>query len=87
MTRVEPHLYMDTPIFRGLLYERDGRFPGTPEGVEELPEIKLSEMVPAVSVSERLTSVVPLAMMAVIPIEKPTGEITQAISFEDLNKA
>lgn len=85
MTRVEPHLYMDTPIFRGLLYERDGRFPGTPESTGTLAEVEISEKVPAVSVTERLTTIVPLAMMAVIPIEKPTGETTQAISFEDLN--
>lgn len=34
MPIVEPHLYADTPIFREMLYERQGRFPGTPEGTE-----------------------------------------------------
>jgi hypothetical protein len=37
MPIVKPHQYADTPIFREMLYEREGRFPGTPEG-EEPPE-------------------------------------------------
>lgn len=44
--RVEPHLYADTPIFRGMLYERDGRYPGTPEGEEDLPEVELITLPP-----------------------------------------
>lgn len=40
MPIVKPHLYQDTPIFREMLYEREGRFPGTPKGTEppEEPE-------------------------------------------------
>jgi hypothetical protein len=39
--RVDPELYHDTPVFRGLLRDRKGRFPGTPEGEMDLPEIPL----------------------------------------------
>lgn len=56
MPIVEPHLYADTPIFREMLYEREGRFPGTPEGEEPLPEVELStpvEPVQVVKLSER----------------------------------
>lgn len=45
MPTVEPHLYRDTPIFRTMLYERDGRYPGTPEGEEPI-EIVLSPLEP-----------------------------------------
>lgn len=46
MPTVEPHLYRDTPIFREMLYEREGRYPGTPEGEEPI-EIELSPQEPA----------------------------------------
>lgn len=45
MPTVEPHLYRDTPIFREMLYEREGRYPGTPEGEEPI-EIFLSPQEP-----------------------------------------
>lgn len=38
MPIVKPHEYADTPIFREMLYEREGRFPGTPESPEEPDE-------------------------------------------------
>jgi hypothetical protein len=40
MPIVKPHEYADTPIFREMLEERQGRFPGTPQGSEppEPPE-------------------------------------------------
>ncbi len=75
--RVEPHLYADTPLFRAMLYERDGRYPGTPEGEEELPEVVLAQEVPE-SVQDAqapaeglLNRVVPVALMnlpAVVPV-------------------
>lgn len=38
-TRVDPELYSDSPIFRELLRERRGRWPGIP--LEELPPVAL----------------------------------------------
>lgn len=38
-TRVDPELYRDSPIFRELLRERKGRWPGIP--LEELPPVSL----------------------------------------------
>lgn len=89
--RVEPHLYHDTPIFRELLYDRGGRYPGTPEGEEELPEVVLTQEVPedvqdAQAPAEGLLNrVVPVALMnlpAVAPVfpepERPS-EKTQAM--------
>lgn len=45
--RVDPEAYRrETPIFARLLADRGGRFPGTPEGEEELPEVVLTQEVP-----------------------------------------
>jgi len=38
-TRVDPEQYSDTPIFREMLRDRRGRWPGIP--VEELPPARL----------------------------------------------
>jgi hypothetical protein len=89
--RVEPHLYADTPVFREMLYERDGRYPGTPEGEEELPEVILTQEVPedvqdAQAPAEGLLNrVVPVALMnfpvvmPVFPETERSAEKTQAM--------
>ena len=89
--RVEPHLYADTPLFREMLYERDGRYPGTPEDEEELPEVVLTQEVPEdVQDAQRpaeglLNRVVPVSRMdlpAISPVSpepERDGERTQAM--------
>lgn len=73
MPIVEPHLYADTPIFREMLYEREGRFPGTPEG-EGGPEDSGAPVTPSEPLdpsgdsSAKLVPV-PLAKKAVVPVE------------------
>lgn len=73
--RVDPEAYRkETPIFSALLWERDGRFPGTPEGEEELPEVVLTQEVPedvqdAQAPAQGLLSrVVPVSSMAIQPV-------------------
>lgn len=72
MPIVEPHLYADTPIFREMLYEREGRFPGTPkgrgpEGPEDLPIAVTTPVEPSGDAGGRLLPV-PLNK-AVIPVQ------------------
>ncbi len=87
MTRVEPWRYADTPIFRGMLYERDGRFPGTPEGEEELA-VYTPILLPEGPPSGLLTRVVPLGMKQVlIPVPMPDSEETQPVPVISLKKA
>lgn len=62
-TRVDPEAYRDTPIFRGLLRERDGRWPGIPEGDDYDP--LLEEMTTAL---EEMSAQRPPAMFRVMPI-------------------
>lgn len=78
MPIVKPHQYADTPIFREMLYERDGRFPGTPEGTEppEEPEEPQGAVVtPEGPSDDSGSAVIPLskALVPVQPIE-PAAE-------------
>lgn len=89
--RVEPHRYADTPIFRAMLYERDGRYPGTPEGEEDLPKVVLTQEVPEDAIGPQtpaqglLSRMVPVSAMAVTPVmpvladPERDGERTQAM--------
>lgn len=88
MTRVEPHLYSDTPIFRDMLYERGGRFPGTSDGEVELPLIySPAPMLRLLSPSGRLMDrLAPVGTRAVIPVEPLDSERTQPISLADLTE-
>jgi hypothetical protein len=84
MPIVEPHRYADTPIFRTMLYEREGRFPGTPEGEEpiETPEYldepqKVVEPTTVTPSGQAPSSLVPIrtlaALVPVMPVQ-PDGK-------------
>ena len=86
--RVEPEAYRkETPIFAQLLADRGGRYPGTPEGEEDLPEVVLTEPVPEEAqdvpapAQGLLSRLVP--MRAVTPVaaiaSEADGERTQAM--------
>lgn len=81
MTRVEPHLYYDTPIFRGMLYEREGRYPGTPEGEPEYAPVVLPEVVTGAV----MVRVVPLGDKVLVSVPLPDDE-TQPIKVLNLKK-
>lgn len=73
--RVDPEAYRrETPIFARLLAEREGRFPGTPEGEEDLPEVVLTQEVPEETSGRQVTAqgllarVVPVSAMALQPV-------------------
>jgi len=77
MPIVRPHEYADTPIFREMLYEREGRFPGTPEGQEppEEPEEPQGAIVTPDGPSDDDTgALVPVPLSkALVPVE-PVSE-------------
>jgi len=87
--RVDPEAYRrETPIFARMLAERDGRFPGTPEGEEELPEVVLTQEVPedvqdahrpAQGLLGRIVPVSAMPIQAVTPVvpQEAEGERTQ----------
>jgi hypothetical protein len=77
MPIVEPHLYADTPLFREMLYEREGRFPGTPEGEEDLPEVQLcvsepmpedTQVVPVITLQKAMYRVRPIGPDEPVPV-------------------
>lgn len=61
-TRVDPEAYADTPLFRGLLRERKGRWPGIP--TDELPPIP--PLAPSTPLEEPQSA--PPAMYRVQPL-------------------
>lgn len=92
MPIVEPHLYADTPLFRDMLYERNGRFPGTPEGEEgdEGPSsVHVPEPLPGPpsgAEGNRLLPVVQERVRPVVPVRPLDPETTQSIALADLNQ-
>lgn len=60
-TRVDPEAYRDSPIFRDMLRERRGRWPGIP--MDELPPLSV-----AVTTLEALAQTRPPAMFRVEPL-------------------
>ena len=54
-TRVDPELYRDTPIFRQILRDRKGRWPGIP--ANELPPVSL---IPVPAPLEEPSAAVPV---------------------------
>lgn len=73
MPIVQPDQYAETPIFREMLQEREGRFPGTPEGEEDLPMVNIFVPVDEEATTSRvgvLTPVIPLGNVPEKTVEK-----------------
>lgn len=91
--RVDPEAYRrETPIFARMLAEREGRFPGTPEGEEDFPEfLRTQEVTEDVQDAQDaqapaqglLARIVPVSAMAIQPVVLPSPvvdpEETQAM--------
>lgn len=88
MPIVEPHLYADTPIFREMLYERDGRFPGTPEegeGGEVYTPEPLPDLPPG-RYAASLIQVLPLGLKPLIQIETPDREFPDMVELVNVSR-
>lgn len=84
--RVEPHWYRDTPIFREMLYERMGRFPGTPEGWDDGPEpggVLVRPQGPKSPTDTLVRRLVPVT--PVFPVAPPSMDTTQPIALFEVD--